>query len=71
VVTSGGVIGVLAAALADPDDDDPAALARRWSRLNAVTVNSSVTRLVAGSTGPRVLTFNEHPHLEGDHLTYR
>lgn len=71
VVTSGGVIGVLAAALADPDDDNPAALARRWSRLNAVTVNSSVTRLVAGSTGPRVLTFNEHPHLEGDHLTYR
>lgn len=71
VVTSGGVIGALAAHLADPDDDDPAALARRWARANAVTVNSSVTRLVVGSTGARLLTFNEHPHLEGDHLTYR
>jgi broad specificity phosphatase PhoE len=71
VVTSGGVIGVLAAVLADPEDDDPAALARRWSRFNAVTVNSSVTRLVVGSTGARLLTFNEHAHLEGDHLTYR
>ena len=71
VVTSGGVIGVVAAALADPEDDDPAALARRWARYNAVTVNSSVTRLVVGSTGARLLTFNEHPHLEGEHLTYR
>ncbi len=71
VVTSGGVIGVLAAALLDPDDDDPAALARRWARFNAVTVNSSVTRVVVGSTGARLLTFNEHAHLEGDHLTYR
>jgi broad specificity phosphatase PhoE len=71
VVTSGGVIGVLAAYLADPADEDPAALARRWARLNAVTVNSSVTRLVVGSTGARVLTFNEHAHLEDEHLTYR
>ena len=38
---------------------------------NTVIVNSSVTRVVVGSTGPRLLTFNEHPHLEGDHLTYR
>lgn len=73
VVTSGGVIGVVAAYLADPADEDPAALARRWARLNAVTVNSSVTRLVVGSTGARVLTFNEHAHLEGGPglLTYR
>jgi broad specificity phosphatase PhoE len=71
VVTSGGVIGVLAAVLTDPDDDDPIGLARRWARFNAVTVNSSVTRVVVGSTGARLLTFNEHPHLEADHLTYR
>ena len=62
---------MLAAVLADPQDDDVASLARRWSRSNAVTVNSSVTRLVVGSTGARLLTFNEHPHLEGEHLTYR
>lgn len=71
VVTSGGVIGVVAALLADPDDDRPEALARRWARANAVMVNSSVTRLVAGSTGPRLLTLNEHAHLDADLLTYR
>lgn len=71
VVTSGGVIGVLAAVLADPADDDPAALARRWTRANAVMVNASVTRLLVGSTGARVLTLNEHTHLVGDAVTYR
>ena len=40
-------------------------------RFNTVTVNSSMTRVVVGSTGRRLLTFNEHPHLEGDTLTYR
>ncbi len=71
VVTSGGPIGVCAATLVDPDDDVQASVARRWARFNAVTVNSSVTRVVLGSTGARLLTFNEHPHLEADHLTYR
>ncbi len=42
-----------------------------WGRFNTVVVNTSVTRIVVGSTGARMLTFNEHPHLEGDHLTYR
>ena len=44
---------------------------RAWQRFNTVIVNSSVSRVVVGSTGARLLTFNEHPHLEGDHLTYR
>ncbi|HWM74015.1 MAG TPA: histidine phosphatase family protein [Nocardioides sp.] len=64
VVSSGGPIAVACAALVDPD-------ARLWQRFNTVIVNSSVTRVVVGSTGARLLTFNEHPHLEGDHLTYR
>ena len=34
-------------------------------------VNASVTRLLVGSTGARVLSFNEHPYLAGDDLTYR
>jgi hypothetical protein len=34
-------------------------------------VNTAVTRVVVGSTGARLLTFNEHPHLEGDLITYR
>ena len=70
VVTSGGPIAVACAALADPDAD-PATYARLWSRFNTTVVNSSFTRVVVGSTGPRLLTFNEHPHVEGDALTYR
>ena len=72
VVSSGGPIAAACAALVDPDRDGPD---DRWPgsgrRFNTVTVNSSVTRVVVGSTGPRLLTFNEHPHLEGEHLTYR
>jgi len=64
VVSSGGPIAVACSALVDPD-------ARLWQRFNTVIVNSSVTRIVVGSTGPRLLTFNEHAHLEGEHLTYR
>jgi broad specificity phosphatase PhoE len=70
VVSSGGPIAAACAELVDPDADD-AAYARLWSRFNTVTVNSSITRVVVGSTGRRLLTFNEHPHLEGDTLTYR
>lgn len=70
VVSSGGPIAAVAAALVDPDAD-PASYARLWSRFNTTMVNSSVTRVVVGSTGPRLLTFNEHAHLDGDALTYR
>lgn len=71
VVSSGGPIAVACAALVDPEGDDPATTARLWQRFNTVIVNSSVSRVVVGSTGARLLTFNEHPHLEADHLTYR
>jgi broad specificity phosphatase PhoE len=71
VVSSGGPIAAACAELVDPDGDDPAVYARLWNRFNTVTVNSSMTRVVVGSTGRRLLTFNEHPHLEGDTLTYR
>jgi broad specificity phosphatase PhoE len=71
VVSSGGPIAAACAALVDPTGEDPAVVARLWARFNTVTVNSSVTRVVVGSTGARLLTFNEHPHLEGETLTYR
>jgi broad specificity phosphatase PhoE len=71
VVSSGGPIAAACAALVDPTGEDPATLARLWARFNTVTVNSSVTRVVVGSTGARLLTFNEHAHLEGETLTYR
>lgn len=56
--------------LVDPDGDAPAVTARLWQRFNAV-VNAAVTRVVVGSTGARLLTFNEHPHLTEDLPTYR
>lgn len=71
VVSSGGPVAAACAALVDPDGDDPATFARIWNRFNTVCVNTAVTRVVVGSTGARLLTFNEHPHLEGDLVTYR
>ena len=68
VVTSGGVIAALAAALVVPDDG---AVALVWPRFNTVIVNSSLTRVIVGPTGPRLLTFNEHPHLPRALVTYR
>ena len=70
VVTSGGPIAAACAALIDPGADD-VTFGRLWSRFNTTIVNSSFTRVVVGATGARILTFNEHPHLEDEHLTYR
>lgn len=66
VVTSGGPIGAAAATLVDPADPG-----RLWPAFNTVLVNSSVTRVVVGRSGTRLLTFNEHGHLSPDTLTYR
>jgi broad specificity phosphatase PhoE len=68
VVTSGGVIGALGAALLGVPAEAVPAL---WQRLNAVVVNTSVTRVIVGSTGTRLLTFNEHEHLAREQVTYR
>jgi broad specificity phosphatase PhoE len=70
VVSSGGPIAAACASLVDPAGD-ASTDARIWGRLNTVLVNASMTRVVVGSTGARLLTFNEHPHLEGESLTYR
>ena len=71
-VTSGGPVGALCAHLVDPDgDDDPVGFARRWERFNTVCVNSSVSRVVIGRGGVRLLGFNDHTHLDRDHVTYR
>lgn len=70
VVSSGGVIAAAAAMLTSVQDR-PARMSAPWQRLNAVMVNTSVTRVVVGSTGARLLTFNEHAHLQGEAITYR
>ncbi|MBO0846240.1 MAG: histidine phosphatase family protein, partial [Nocardioides sp.] len=62
VSSSGGPIAAACAALVDPSA--PAdELPRLWGAFNTVTANASVTRVVQGSTGRRLLTFNEHGHL--------
>lgn len=67
VATSGGVIAAVCAGLLGLDG-------ARWSRLNSVIVNTSVTKLVHGRGGLTLLSVNDHAHLEGEHrelLTYR
>lgn len=71
VVTSGGVIATVAASLLAADSEDPVAVGRLWDRLNTVVVNTSVTRVLIGRQGARLLSYNEHLHLGRDLLTYR
>ncbi len=70
-VTSGGPVGALCAHLVDPDGEDPATFARLWERFNTVCVNSSVSRVVIGRSGVRLLGFNDHTHLDRSLTTYR
>lgn len=67
VLTSGGVIAALAAALLGA----PAAL---FVALNRVGVNTGVSRVAVGRRGSTLVAFNEHAHLEragASHVTYR
>ncbi|TWG98160.1 broad specificity phosphatase PhoE [Nocardioides sp. J9] len=68
VVTSGGVIAALAALLVVPEGADVGPV---WARFNTVIANTSVTRVIVGATGARLLTFNEHPHVPREMVTYR
>ncbi len=42
-----------------------------FQRVNDVVINASVTTVIVGQSGPRLLTFNEHGHLPRDLVTYR
>jgi broad specificity phosphatase PhoE len=64
VFTSGGPMGWAAASALAGD-------AGLWLRLNQVTVNTGVTKLVTGRRGLTLLTVNEHSHLPPDAVTYR
>ena len=66
VSTSGGVVAALVADLLRA----PHALVP----LNRVVVNASLTKVLVGSSGRTLVTFNDHAHLEGGDralLTYR
>ena len=67
VVTSGGPIARVAARLLGGGTE-------MYHRLAAVVVNASVTKLVVGSRGTTLVSFNDHGHLEVVEpglLTYR
>jgi broad specificity phosphatase PhoE len=64
VFTSGGPIALVVSHLLAGDDS-------LFQRLNDVVINASVTTVISGATGPRLLAFNEHAHLPQDMVTYR
>ena len=67
VLTSGGPISWVVASLLGAGADV-------WTRLNPVTVNTSVTKVVVGRRGSTLVSFNDHTHLEGPDgalLSYR
>ena len=73
VVSSGGPIGLVVAELllaGSPESAAGTALPGTWGSLTATCVNTGLTSLLVGRTGPRLSTFNEHTHLAGQ-VTYR
>ena len=64
VFTSGGPISWVAATLLGGGVD-------AWMRLNPVTVNASMAKVVVGSRGTTLVSLNEHGHLEPELVTYR
>ena len=65
VFTSGGPIAAAVSRLLTGTDG-------LWLRLNPVTVNTAITKVVSGRSGLTLISFNEHAHLDGtDMLSYR
>lgn len=64
VFTSGGPIALVASQLLAGD-------ASLFITLNRVVINASVTTLIVGRGGTRLLAFNEHTHLPRDLVTFR
>ena len=64
IVSSGGVIGALAVSLIGVDPIS-------FPRLNRVTINCGITRVIVGSAGTTLVSFNEQGHLTTGMRTYR
>jgi len=65
--SSSGVIAALAASLIDLPE-------RAFIPLNRVSVNASITKVIVGSRGKTLVSYNDHGHLDeagGDLVTYR
>ncbi len=64
VFTSGGPIAMVVSHLLAGDDS-------LFQRVNDVVINASITTVIVGATGPRLLAFNETGHLPRDMVTFR
>lgn len=64
VFTSGGPIGLVASHLLAGDDS-------LFIDMNRVVINASVTTVIVGQGGRRLLAFNEHTHVPTDMLSFR
>ena len=67
VCTSGGVLAAICLRLFGAPDET-------FVRFNRVTVNAGITKIIRGSRGTTMVSFNEHGHLEqpgGSLVTYR
>lgn len=64
VFTSGGPIALVCSQLLAGDDS-------LFQRINDVVVNTGVTTVIVGASGPRLLAFNETGHLPRDMVTFR
>ena len=65
VFTSGGPISVVVSRLLSGGDG-------LWAKLNPVTNNTAITKVVSGRSGLTMVSYNEHGHLDGsDLLSYR
>lgn len=64
VFTSGGPIALVASHLLAGD-------ASLFATLNRVVLNASVTTVMVGAGGARLLSFNEHTHVPSADLTFR
>ncbi|HWU32982.1 MAG TPA: histidine phosphatase family protein [Marmoricola sp.] len=61
VVTSGGPIALTASGLLSEGGQSRSDL---WSRMHVLCVNTGVTRLISGSRGLSLVTFNEDTHFD-------
>src|SRR6266540_2301830 len=65
VLTSGGPIAAVVSRLLSGGDG-------LWLKLNPVTINTAITKLVSGRSGLTMVGYNEHAHLDGTELlSYR
>ena len=64
VFTSGGPIAAVVSRLLSGGDG-------LWAKLNPVTINTAITKVVSGRGGLTVVSYNEHVHVGTEMLSYR